>query len=219
MADKQIATYPAPWTLHGNGYIMLYKFSKRFVEEQGNVPEFLQGSFAGGFGAVMLVDYADSDAGPYGELLFIPGKFRFRNRRLDTISRIYVSSDESVVNGRANWGIPKEKADFTFTQVDARTKKATISHEGKTVAEFELKSGRFFFHVSTKLLPFPLVQKHEGRFLFTNFFGKGRGRFARVKNLKVDPTLFPDISQCRPIAVVAVDPFEITFPVAETDQA
>ena len=34
-----------------------------------------------------LVDYAESNAGPYGELLFIPGKFRFGGKKLDTISK------------------------------------------------------------------------------------------------------------------------------------
>ena len=112
--DKDIKKYPAPWDLKGKGYIFLYKFNKKFVEQSGKVPEFLKDSFTGGFGSVMLVNYKQSNAGPYGELLFIPGKFKFNNKKLDNISKIYVSTMESVVNGRLNWGIPKEKADFSF---------------------------------------------------------------------------------------------------------
>lgn len=214
---ENVKAYPAPWNLKGKGYIFIYKFKKDFVNKRGNVPEFLKGSFSGGFGSVMLVDYEESDAGPYGELLFIPGKFRFHGKKLDNISKIYVSTMESVVNGRANWGIPKEKAEFSFEKLSSNTEKATVTANGKIAAEFTLKSGRFFFPVSTKLLPFPLVQQHEGKHYFTNFFGKGRGHFAKVKDIKIDPELFPDVSLCRPIAVIRVDPFDITFPEAKIE--
>ena len=215
--EDEIRSYPAPWNLKGKGYIFLYKFKKDFVGRSGNVPEFLDGSFAGGFGSVMLVNYEESDAGPYGELLFIPGKFRFGGRKLDTISKIYVSTMESVVNGRANWGIPKEKADFSFEETGSGTEKVTVTVGGKAAAEFTLRSGRFSFPVSTKLLPFPLVQQHEGKHYFTDFFGTGKGHFARITEMKIDPALFPDVSLCRPIAVIRVDPFNITFPEAKTE--
>lgn len=212
--QNEIKAYPAPWELRGKGYIFLYKFSRTFVKEHGNVPAFLDGGFAGGFGSVMLVDYEQSDAGPYGELLFIPGKFRFGGKRLDTISKIYVSTQESVVNGRANWGIPKEPADFSFEDLGGGVEKASVTVNGQAAAQFTLKSGKLSFPVSTKLLPFPLVQEYEGKRYFTSFSGKGKGHFARVKDVKIDPALFPDVSLCRPIAVIRVDPFNITFPVA-----
>ena len=212
-----IKEYPAPWTLHGKGYIFLYRFKKDYVERSGNIPEYLKDSFIGGFGSVMLVDYESSEAGPYGELLFIPGKFRFNGRKLDTISKIYVSTMESVVNGRANWGIPKEKADFSFEKSGDNEEKAIVSVGGKTAAEFTVKSGKLAFPVSTKLLPFPLIQQYEGKNYYTDFFGTGKGHLANLKDIKIDPNLFPDISCCRPIAVIRVDPFEITFPEAKIE--
>ncbi len=215
MTDEgSVQMVPAPWTLQGKGYIFIYRFKKSFVEEQGCLPDFLKGRFAGGFGSVMLVDYASSDAGPYGELLFIPGRFRFRGKRLDTISRIYVSSLESVVNGRANWGIPKEKADFCFHKLSEREEKATVSVDGCPAAELTLRSGKLAFPVSTRLLPFPLVQKQGEKYYFTNFYGKGKGHLAKLREIKIDPGLFPDVSLCRPLAVIRVEPFDITFPEA-----
>jgi len=74
--------YPAPWNLTGKGYILLYKFPGNFVEGKSNLPSFLKGCFAGGFGTLMLVDYSTSNAGPYGELLLIPGKFRHKGKKL-----------------------------------------------------------------------------------------------------------------------------------------
>ena len=67
-----IKEYPAPWTLHGKGYIFLYRFKKDFVERSGNIPEYLKDSFIGGFGSVMLVDYESSEAGPYGNFFSSP---------------------------------------------------------------------------------------------------------------------------------------------------
>ncbi len=207
-------SYPAPWTLSGKGYILLYKFPKTFVEEKTNLPEFLKGYFAGGFGTIMLVDYSASDAGPYGELLLIPGKFHHEGKKLNTISNIYVSTMASVENGRNNWGIPKELADFSFKSTDPRTEKVSISLGENAIAELTLESGKFSFPVNTKLFPFPLVQHHEGKYYYTTFQGSGVGKFAKLKDVRINPQLFPDISGFKPLFAIKVEPFKITFPVA-----
>ena len=214
-----VPSFPAPWSLRGKGYILIYKFTRDFVEKYGNVPDFLQGRFVGGFGSVMLVDYQASNAGPYGELLFIPGRFNFKGKKLHTISKIYVSSLESVVNGRANWGIPKERAEFAFEKLSDREERVRVSLGRTTVAEFGSRSGVIPFPVSTRLLPFPLVQLHEGKRFYTSFSGSGKGRFATIENLEINAELFPDISLCRPIAAIRVEPFAITFPEAIVEEA
>lgn len=213
--NSEVKSYPAPWNLNGSGYIFIYKFKKDFVNTNGNVPEFLKGKFAGGLGSLMLVNYKESNAGPYGELLFIPGKFRFNGKKLNNISKIYVSTMESVVNGRENWAIPKEKADLLFETVDKKTEKATVSINDNIIASFTIKHGKLRFPVSTKLLPFPLVQKQDGKYYYTNFFGKGKGQFAKIKSVTINSEFFPDVSKIKPIAVIKVDPFDITFPKAE----
>lgn len=206
--------YPAPWNLSGKGYILLYKFSKSFVEEKANLPKFLEGHFAGGLGALMLVDYNTSNAGPYGELLLIPGKFRYKGKKLNTISKIYVSTMASVENGRKNWGIPKELADFSFQSTDSHTEKVSIFSGENTIADFILKSGKLSFPVNTKLFPFPLVQYHEGKYYYTTFQGSGTGKFARLKDVRINSQLFPDVSGFKPLIAIKVEPFKITFPVA-----
>lgn len=211
---KMTATFSAPWKLKGKGYILIYKFKKEFIQNYGNVPKFLKDKYSGGFGSVMLVDYTESNAGSYGELLFIPGKFKFREKKLDTISKIYVSTMESVDNGRNNWGIPKEQGDFKFEKVDENTEHVSINVGGKLVAEFKFKSGTMVFPVNTKLLPFPLVQEYKDKYYYTSFVGKGLGRFAKTREININPELFPDISLCKPIAVIKVEPFSITFPKA-----
>lgn len=208
-------SYPAPWTLSGKGYILLYKFSRNFVEEKTNLPSFLKGQFVGGFGAVMLVDYITSNAGPYGELLLIPGKFNHEGKKLNTITNIYVSTMTSVENGRRNWGIPKKLADFSFQSIDSQSEKISIFSGETTIAEFTLSASRLSFPVNTKLLPFPLVQYYEGKYYYTTFEGSGTGRLAKLKDIHINPQLFPDISKFKPIIVIKVEPFKIVFPIAE----
>lgn len=211
--------YPAPWTLSGKGYILLYKFTKRFVEEKSNVPKFLKGHFSGGFGALMIVDYSSSNAGPYGELLLIPGKFHHKRKKLNTISNIYVSTMESVENGRRNWGIPKELAEFSFQSIDSKKEKICISSDQNIIAEFTLESGNLSFPVNTKLFPFPLVQTHEEKYYYTTFQGSGKGKLAKLKDVRINSSLFPDISGFKPLIAIKVDPFNITFPVATIEHS
>ena len=62
---------PAPWDLTGDGYIILYRFQREFVEQNGFVSPEMLSCYKGGFGLIMLVNYSSSTAGPYQELLFM----------------------------------------------------------------------------------------------------------------------------------------------------
>lgn len=71
-----------------------------------------------GVGIVMIVSYSDCPVGGYDEfLIMVP----FKNPSLlgeilpcYRITIIYVSSEASLRNGRRNWGIRKELADFDW---------------------------------------------------------------------------------------------------------
>ena len=207
------ATIPAPWKLEGQGYILLYKFKKTFLRERGFIPEGVRDALSGGIGAVMLVDYTESEVGPYDELLFIPGKFRLGGGRWDRITKIYVSTMVSVLNGRLNWAIPKERADFKFTRENGKEEISVTINE-QSIFHIILESKGPRFPVDTRFLPFPLLQGDEGSFLQTTFSGSGMGRFASVKKIEIDQSFFPDVSHVPPLAVIAVNPFRLTFPVA-----
>lgn len=209
---NSVTSYPAPWELRGKGYILLYKFPKDFVMEAGLIPAFLRDSFTGDLGAVMVVDYSASNAGPYSELLFIPGKFRFGGKKLNCITKIYVSTWESVVNGWANWAIPKERADFRFTsRENERRETIIVLKNNEPVIDFSLKHSRFSFPIHTALIPFPLVQENDSRLYYTNFTGKGTAQLAQIEEVKVNSELFPDIHPYRPLMSMRIDHFEVTF--------
>jgi hypothetical protein len=208
--------YPAPWDLAGQGYIFIYRFPTGFVKQKGFVPDFLKDKWAGGLGFVMLVDYYKSNAGPYRELLFIPGAFHWQGKKLYSITKIYVSSQASVENGRANWGIPKEQADFEILGTPQSEQIRVFNGESQ-IANFSLKNGGLSFPISTALLPLPLVQQLEDKTYYTQFEGNGTGKLAKMAKMSCDPVLFPDLKQGRLLAAVRVKNFKINFPVAITE--
>lgn len=205
---------PAPWNLVGRGYILLYRLDREFLSSHHILGKEELKDFAGGFGAVMLVEYKDSNVGPYQELLFIPGKFRVGDDKWHRITRIYVSTDISVVNGRKNWGIPKELAKFSFLETE----------KGQETIEAFKGQDKFFqttlstfgpsFPIHTALMPLPLMQKHQDRLLQTTFRGSGFGRLTKVLDIWADEAHFPNLSAKKPLLAIQVTDFKIVFPKA-----
>lgn len=215
--DLKIA--PAPWDLTGNAYIMVYKFSKEFVEKQGFLSHYQIDRFLGYVGTVMLVDYKTSGVGPYRELLFIPGMFTFDWKKVFSISKIYVSSKDSVYNGIENWGIPKEYADFDWQQNTDGTESISVKLEGKEFFKAKFSKGFLSFPLTTSFLPLTIVQKLRKNLLITNPTAKGKAILSKIKLLEVDKAFFPDISQATPFLTMKVKDFEMNFnvPVVKKD--
>ena len=211
-----VEKFPAPWHLTGNGYIFAYKFSKKRSNEGFFSVDFLEDKQFSGFGTVMLVDYHKSTAGPYRELLFIPGHFNYKGKKLYSITKIYVSSMESAVNGRENWGIPKELADFTIEPIGWRKERIIVKKDEELVMDVTLRKFGFPYFVTTKLFPLPLIQKINNKLYFTKFSGRGRSWLTSAKSMKVNSKYFPDISKDRPLFIKRVDNFEIEFPIPTT---
>jgi hypothetical protein len=207
---------PAPWTLTGNGVILLYRFPHQFVLDNGFVPPQLRDSFVGGIGSVMLVDYHTSNVGAYGELLFIPGQFQFGTRRYYTITKIYVSSQISVDNGHTNWAIPKQRADFAVTE-DARIFQA--SQDGKAVFDISIEPRLLSLPVNTAWSPIKLsLGQIQNESLFITTPGaKGKVQLALIRDIRVNPLLFPDIAAFRPLAAFRARDFTMTFPIARVE--
>ncbi|CAH0996152.1 hypothetical protein EMA8858_02282 [Emticicia aquatica] len=204
---------PPPWTLKGNGYIFICHFPKEFVKKKGFLADYQQSRFNGDFvGTVMLVNYETSEVGPYQELLFVPGRLNFDNKKLFSISKIYVSSQDSVLNGRENWGIPKELADFKLSKPNEKESIVEVKIEGKTFFKAHLHNRSFSFPITTKFFPLKLAQKLRNDLLITSSPAKGKASFAKILSIEVDNTFFPDISQIKPLMILAVQDFEMTFP-------
>ena len=205
---------PPPWTLHGDGLVLIAHFSEAFVREHGFLTPFQQDSYRGYIGTVMLVDYHTSAVGPYRELLFIPGLFRLGGEITFSIAKIYVSSYDSVWNGRENWGIPKELADFDIITLPDGTRMFNVSRDGQSFFSASMKPRSFRFPVSTRFMPsFQVTQQSGNNLLLTKPQANGKGRLATLSGVKVDSTYFPDIRQGTILSTVAVEDFTMTFPV------
>jgi hypothetical protein len=200
---------PPPWHLTGDAYVMLYRFPKEFVEKHAFLADYQEPHYKGLVGTVMLVNYKTSGVGPYQELLFIPGLFDFEGKKHFSISKIYVSSYDSVWNGIENWGIPKELADFEWND----------SHVCVRVGEEIFFEARFSegswlsFPMTTAILPLSVVQKLRDKYIFTNPSAKGKARFAKLKDVKVNARFFPDLSLVKPLMTLKISDFQMTFPV------
>jgi hypothetical protein len=210
-----MSNFPAPWKLKGKGYIVLFKFSKDEIAADKFLGDFFKQNFAGGFASLMIVEYQDSNAGPYNEILLIPGKFRYKSKKKNTISKIFVNTTESVENGIRNWAIPKELADIKFRNTSKLTENISAHLDGKEIFSAEFRKYRLPFPIHTAFLPFPLVQFMNGKAFFTKFTGKGIGFPAKLLNINSDKDYFPDLSSKKIIIAIKIDPFSICFPEAE----
>lgn len=206
---------PAPWHLTGHGYILLYRFDRDFACRHSFLPDDYASRFAGGLGTVMFVSYRSSEAGPYDELLFMPGKYRIAGRKWHTISKIYVSTMASMINGRKNWGIPKEIARFSFSGIQKNRETIEVYHGDIPIISADFKGLGIPFPVDTRLMPFHLMQEKDGKLLQTTFSGKGLGKLVRVRKMQVNSSYFPEVSLCRPLLAFRVSNFKITFPIAK----
>ncbi len=207
---------PPPWTLTGSGLVLLAHFPETFVRQYGFLTDDQQRAYRGWVGTVILAEYTQSDVGPYHELLFIPGLFRFGTTTSFSITKIYVSTEASVWNGRRNWGIPKERADFQFSTDSDGSRTVTVSQNGRAFFSLRAKPWGLSFPITTQLLPgFRVTQQQTNHRLLTRPSATGHARLTRLSALQSDPTYFPDLARIRPIVALTVTDLRMIFPVPQ----
>lgn len=214
-----ITDAPAPWDLLGRGYISLLRFAENSPAQDAFLPDSLSGKRSRSRTAwMMFVDYATSDVGPYHELLFIPGSFPFEDgRRHLSISRIFVSSMDSVVNGQRNWGIPKDEAQFDVRYGADGVDHVRVSKDGEFLAELQFRHYPLPLPFSTALVPKSLrtlAQHHDGKTYVYTPSAQGWVRPAKLVSARSNPNLFPDLAQARAPVSIAVPRFSMRFPVS-----
>jgi hypothetical protein len=216
-SNTTIVREPAPWQLKGEAYILVTKFNPWFVKTQGFIPPALKGRYTGGFGVVMFVDYHQSNVGPYQELLFVPGLFSFGNKRIATITKIYVSTQASVINGQANWGIPKELAKFKIDRQTKHIKRIRAQKEGQVFADFTIKTSPWGLKLSSSLLPKKfktLAQPYSEQTLIVTPSATGKMSRAQLVEANITSKHFPDFSCGSFHQGVYASPFTMRFPTA-----
>ncbi|MCY7351041.1 MAG: acetoacetate decarboxylase family protein [Cytophagaceae bacterium] len=215
MASTPPIFAPPPWNLTGHGFALLYRFPQDWAQQSGHLAPDQREVLTGRWGAVMLVDYATSGVGPYQELLCIPGQVEQGGKHRFTISKIYVNTEVSVVNGRRNWGIAKEQADFAWIK-NKDEQKITVTVNGEVALRARLNPFGIPFPLTTALLPLKLHQQLNGQRFETQPTANGWGRLARLTEMYTNPGLFPDLNRVKPLIGLCIDRFNMTFPRPET---
>lgn len=209
---------PAPWALRGQAYLFAVKMPEAALASSPFTPESLRASRRSPLSFALLVDYHESPVGPYQELLFIPGTFRFDDKRYPSITRIYVSTQDSVDNGRNNWGIPKARCDFTLDLNGADTDHARLSDaNGDLIAEMSMSSRGPNLPMPAHWVPDSLrtiAQVWQGQQYTLAPSPKGIFRWGKVIDWQFNAELFPDLAQGRCIAALKISAFEMNFPKA-----
>lgn len=207
---------PPPWTLSGEGAVLLYHFPKEFNQDHGFMQDYQQQGYKGWIGAVMLVEYKTADVGPYFELLYIPGVFSIGGKLTFSVSKIYVSTYNSLWNGRENWGLPKELADFTVIKRSTGERVYEVEVDGQLILEALVKPWSPRIPFSNKLLPWTrIVQQLQNRLLLTHPIASGHMRVTSLKHVAANPVFFPPLHQLKPIAALSISDFLMTFPYPE----
>jgi hypothetical protein len=206
---------PAPWKLRADGYVFMLKLPlPRGRAELFARTELAEARF-GQFGWVMYVEYNASPVGPYRELLFIPGTFRFGRRRLPSVTKTYVSTQASVDSGQHNWGIPTERGDFDVQEGRDGIKRVTLRVAGRIVAELWLRHGTLALPVASGIVPLgmrTLGQIMDGRTYQVSPTGHGLLQRAKVVHAWSEPGMFADLAADRVLTAARFSKFELTFP-------
>ena len=216
-AGSGVVIAPAPWKLRGEGYVMMIKLPLPRGRAELFAPTELAEARFGQFGCVMFVDYAESPVGPYHELLFIPGTFRFGRRRLPSITKIYVSSQASVDSGQHNWGIPKELGQFTVVDGDDGVKRVTMRIADRIVVELWLRHNKLGVPVTTSFIPADFRtfgQAFSGHTFAVSPSGRAFMQRAKVVHAWSEPGFFANLATERVVAALRMSKIDLTFPLA-----
>jgi len=217
-ALPQVPLKPAPWRLEASAYVLAVRMPEDVIDRASFVPPVLAGKRRGQTAYVLYVDYKVADVGPYQELLVAPAVYDFGEGEYPTITRIYVSTYESVVNGRRNWGIPKDRADFAAETVAKNTDAVRVSRDGRVFADMKFQSYGLALPVTSWVLPAglrTLMQYWHGKTYRFTISAKGSMKMAKMIEWRFDPEYFPDLARGKVLAAAYFPHFEMTFPVSQ----
>jgi hypothetical protein len=216
-ADAAVARVPPPWRLAGSGWIFLFTFRPWFLRACGFVPPELGPGFEALLGAVMLVDYRHSPVGPYRELLFLTGRnLRWRDHRF-SVTRIYVSTEASAVNGRENWALPKQAARFEVIPQPAGAERVIVLQSRFAQVDLTVAPAKGLPRPAVSWIVPPswrtIQQFRDGRTWETRLSGRGILRPARLLDFRTIPEAFPDVKEGELVGAWRVEDFRLRLPI------
>ncbi len=216
----EVPDVSAPWELAASGYILVLRLPRFSLDTQSFTPEAMRPFRTGRYAYAMFVDYASSPVGPYRELLLIPGAFRGVGQDHWSITKIYVSSPASVLNGHRNWGMPKELARFEVEYGKDRYDRIRMLVSDQPAVELTLRHYAFRVPLLSGLVPArlrTLTHVVDGRRFTVTPSGSGKIHAARLVSARIDGRFFPPFDPSQVLAAVKLSEVRVTFPKAAID--
>ena len=203
-----------PWQLCGEGHVFLFRTPTTWAKSNAFLADYQRKALRVGVGAMMLVDYQASAVGPYYELLFIPALFNIKGRYTFSISKIYVSSEASVVNGKHHWGIPKELAHFTRTITDPNREEWEVSlPDGTVFFSVKLEKTRLRIPISTGLFPLSIVQQQTMGYTLTRPSASGKAGRVKATDWSIRSDYFPNVAELSLLLSTHISSLSMVFPL------
>ncbi|GAA2392262.1 hypothetical protein GCM10010420_15880 [Streptomyces glaucosporus] len=188
---------PAPWRFRGQLWAAVFP-----ARHRPPVPADLRPLTGSPALAVGLVRYREGTL-RYDELAVGPLVRRGRRAGL-LIDRIWVSDPASVRGGRSIWGLPKELAEFDWTDRSVR-----VGDRDGLLAELVFRPGRL--RLPAVPMPLPGFSGSAGRRLFVP--GRMVGTLRRETLAVVSwSERLPPLAATVPLLSAAVRPFRMTVP-------
>ncbi len=133
-------SYPQPpWTLKGDAFLTLQLLDigqvRPLIPTELNIISVLPGKTIGG---VYLSKYSSGSVLEYSELIIIAGFLSYQGKFGGWVSHIYVDNPDSVAGGREVWGLPKELAQFNWTE-----NSVTVSQANKLLCKLDCNRQSF----------------------------------------------------------------------------
>ena len=137
-------SYPqAPWTLQGYAYQTLQLLEcdrvRPLIPSELNLVSVFPGKTVGG---VYLSNYGAGSVLEYSELIVVAGFVSYGGEIGGWVSHIYVDNPDSVAGGREIWGLPKEIAEFTWTD-----RSVTVRQGDRTLCSLKYHRQSFGFPI------------------------------------------------------------------------
>lgn len=211
---------PAPWKLRTRGFLLLYRFERDFLEQHHLIPDTLHDAYRGGLGAVILLNYQRAPVDPYVNLVFIPGQFQRGRRRYYSATQLYAGSQAGVVNGRENWGFPKQLATAAVElSDDGRTTTYAVGKpDGQPFFRASVRSGILRFPFNTFVSPVRVRLAHlhqDGHWLSMEPSAGGVVSLGTLTNLEIDSAHFPDVTTQKLLGMFELINVRLTYPIPE----
>ena len=207
----RVPVSPAPWQLLARGIVLLFRPDERFATL---LPPAARHRYRGGVPALMALRYLASDVGPYDELMLIPGLVAFDGRPLYSVSHVASSTLASVVNGRLNWGIPKELAPLQFENRGRQLALRGERPDGFAV-EVVAEGGGLPFQLAHASLPTEIGQERDVRLFVTHPSVTGWALRARLQRLSITGPSLPSLDWATVGVALTVDRVHLHLPAAE----